>query len=156
MRLEDESNSRRVFKDFEITRIIYSNSERSEQFLKQNAFLTCYRRFHTLEQIKIRLEKIIGIQKPTGKVKKNNNMINLTPTFYSSELVCKGNKPKPIPPYMHFRFNDNIHNTHTQYLLSILNFQMSRKIVKQSSHCTAKVLLIKYCDGLFSKNNLSK
>ena len=90
------------------------------------------------------------------KSKRNNNMINFTPTFYSSELVCKGNKPKPIPPYMHFRFNDNIHNTHTQYLLSILNFQMSRKIVKQSSHCTAKVLLIKYCDGLFSKNNLSK
>ena len=77
-------------------------------------------------------------------------MINFTTNFYSAELVCEANKP--IPSYMHFRFNDNIHNTHTQYLLSILNFQMSRKIVKQSSHCTAKILLIKYCDVLFFQN----
>ena len=35
----------RICKMFEITRTIYSNSERSEQFLKQNAFLTCSWRF---------------------------------------------------------------------------------------------------------------
>ena len=31
----------RICKTFEITKTIYSNSERSVQFLKQNAFLTC-------------------------------------------------------------------------------------------------------------------
>ena len=31
----------RICKMFEIARAIYSNSERSEQFLKQNSFLTC-------------------------------------------------------------------------------------------------------------------
>ena len=43
----------RICKFFEITRSIYSNSERSVQFLKQNAFLTCSCRFlrsNTLEQ----------------------------------------------------------------------------------------------------------
>ena len=35
----------RICKDIEITRIIYSNSERLEQFLKQITFLTCYSRF---------------------------------------------------------------------------------------------------------------
>ena len=30
---------------FEITKTIYSNSERSDQFLKQNVFLTCSWRF---------------------------------------------------------------------------------------------------------------
>ena len=55
---------------FEITRTIYSNSEKSEQSLvKQNAFLTCSWRFlisNELEQFK--LEKIIGILKEAGKV----------------------------------------------------------------------------------------
>ena len=40
---------------FEITRAIYWNSERSKQFLKQNAFLTCSWRFlrsNTLEKIR--------------------------------------------------------------------------------------------------------
>ena len=58
---------------FEITRTIYSNSERSEQFLKQNAPLTYSWRFlrsNTLEQLKFKLDKIIWIQKPTGKVRK--------------------------------------------------------------------------------------
>ena len=38
-----------------ITRTIFLNSERSEQFLKQNSFLTCYWRFvrsNILEQLK--------------------------------------------------------------------------------------------------------
>ena len=46
------------------TKTIYSNSERSVQFLKQNDFLTCYWRFlkyNTLEQLEFKLEKIIGI-----------------------------------------------------------------------------------------------
>ena len=50
---------------FEITRTIHSDSERPEQFLKQNAFFTW---FLTLEQFKF--EKIIGIPKPAGKVGK--------------------------------------------------------------------------------------
>ena len=41
-------------REFEITRTIYSNSKRSEQFLKQNVFLTCswsFLRSNTLEQL---------------------------------------------------------------------------------------------------------
>ena len=60
----------RICKLFGITRTIYSTSERSEQFLKQNVFLTCSWRIirsNTLEQFKFKLEKIIGIQKPTEK-----------------------------------------------------------------------------------------
>ena len=54
-----------------------------EQFLRtvksqnnvwqQNAFLTCSWRFlrsNTLEQLEFKLEKVIGIQKPTGKFRK--------------------------------------------------------------------------------------
>ena len=47
-------------KNFEITRTIYSNSERSEQFLEQNAFLTYslkFLRFDELEQFEVKLEK---------------------------------------------------------------------------------------------------
>ena len=52
----------RICKFFEMTRTTHSNSERSDQFLKQNAFLTYSWRFlrsNTLEQFK--LEKIIEI-----------------------------------------------------------------------------------------------
>ena len=56
--------------NFEIIKKKYSNSERSERFLKQNAFLICSWMFHELEQIKTKFEKNIGIQKPTGKVRK--------------------------------------------------------------------------------------
>ena len=44
--------------------VIYSNNERSVQFWKQNAFLTCSWRFfrsNTLEQFECKLEKIIRI-----------------------------------------------------------------------------------------------
>ena len=63
----------RICENFDITTAIYSNSEMSEQFLKQNAFLTCslmFLRSNTLEQFKFKLEKITGIQKHAGKVKK--------------------------------------------------------------------------------------
>ena len=40
-----EVEGREFEKLLEITRRIYSNSEKSKQFLKQNAFLTCFRRF---------------------------------------------------------------------------------------------------------------
>ena len=46
-----------------------------KHFLKQNAFLTCFWRFlrpNILEQLEFKLEKIIGIQKSVGKVRKNN------------------------------------------------------------------------------------
>ena len=45
---------------FEITRTIYSNSESSELFLKQNAFLTFYWSFlrsNTIEQFSFKLER---------------------------------------------------------------------------------------------------
>ena len=54
----------RISKNFEITRTIYSNSERSVQFLKQTDFLTCpwrFLKYNTLEQLEFKLEKTIGI-----------------------------------------------------------------------------------------------
>ena len=63
----------RICKIFEITRTIYLNGERSDQFFKQNFFFTCSWRFlrsNLLEQLKFKLEKIIGIQKSAGKVRK--------------------------------------------------------------------------------------
>ena len=54
----------RIFKDFEITGAIYSNHERSEQFMVTECFLTCSCRFLTsnkLEQLKFKLGKIIRI-----------------------------------------------------------------------------------------------
>ena len=53
----------------------------SEQCLKQNAFLTCslmFLRSNTLEQFKFKLEKITGIQKHAGKVKKKKDKIFIT------------------------------------------------------------------------------
>ena len=50
-------------KTFEILGFIYSNSEISVQFLKQNAFLTCswkFLRSNTLQQLVFKLEKITG------------------------------------------------------------------------------------------------
>ena len=50
----------RICKIFEITRTIHSNSERLEQFLKQNAFLTHSWRFlrsNYLEQLEFKSEK---------------------------------------------------------------------------------------------------
>ena len=55
----------RICKFFEITITIYSNSERSEQFLLTNAFLSCCWRFlrsNELEKLEFKLEKIIGIE----------------------------------------------------------------------------------------------
>ena len=52
----------RISKIFEMTRIIYSNSERSEQFLVTECVLTCSWRFLTfnnLEQLEFILEKNI-------------------------------------------------------------------------------------------------
>ena len=64
----------RICKCFEITRTIYSNSARSDQFLVTECFLTCSWRFlisNKLEQLIFKLEKIIGIQKHAGKVRKS-------------------------------------------------------------------------------------
>ena len=55
------SDREKKIKLFEITRTIYSNSER---YWKQNAFLTCSWRFlksNKLEQLGLKLEKIIRI-----------------------------------------------------------------------------------------------
>ena len=49
---------------FEITRTIYSNSERSEQCSWK------FLRLDKLRQLKFKLEKKIGIEKHAGKVRK--------------------------------------------------------------------------------------
>ena len=54
----------RIFKNFEITKTIYSNSEGLEQFLVTEYFLTCSWRFlgsNELEQLEFKLENNIGI-----------------------------------------------------------------------------------------------
>ena len=60
--------------NWNITRTIYSNSERSVQFLKQNDSLTCFWRFRRsntlVEQLELKFEKINGNYKFTGEVKK--------------------------------------------------------------------------------------
>ena len=51
----------RICKIFEITRTIYSNSERSEQFLVTECFFNLFLRPNKLEQLEFKLEKFIGI-----------------------------------------------------------------------------------------------
>ena len=48
-------------REFEINRTIYSNSERSEQVLVTDAFLTCSWRFLRSNKLELKLEKIIGV-----------------------------------------------------------------------------------------------
>ena len=48
----------------------YSNSERSEQFLVTETCSWRFLRLDKLEQLKSKLEKIIGIEKHAGKVRK--------------------------------------------------------------------------------------
>jgi hypothetical protein len=62
--LKFEAEGREFAKFLEITRTIYSNSERSEQVLVTECFLTCPWRFlrsNKLEQLEFKLEKIIAI-----------------------------------------------------------------------------------------------
>ena len=55
------------FKSFEITRTIYSNSA----VKGQNNISSCrFHRSNELEQLEFKLEKIIGIEKHAGKVRK--------------------------------------------------------------------------------------
>jgi hypothetical protein len=59
--LKFEDEGRELSKFFEITRTIYSNSERSDTFLKQHTFLTCYWRFlrsNKLEQLELKLRNM--------------------------------------------------------------------------------------------------
>ena len=57
----------RICKNFEITRKIYSNSEKSEQFLVTECFLTWrFLRSNNLEHLEFELEKNIRIQKHAG------------------------------------------------------------------------------------------
>ena len=62
--LEIRGGRPRICKIFEITRTIYSNSERSEQFLVTESFFNLSRRFlipNRLEELEFKLEKNIGI-----------------------------------------------------------------------------------------------
>ena len=60
---------------FEVSRKIYSNSEKSEQFLKQNPFLTCSWRFlrsNILEQLEFQIRNNnLDLEKLTGNVRKH-------------------------------------------------------------------------------------
>ena len=58
--LKFEAEGREFGKNFEITRTICSNSERSEQFLVTECFLTCSWRFlrsNKLDKLEFKLEK---------------------------------------------------------------------------------------------------
>ena len=70
--LKFEAEGREFAKKFDcISKTIHSFSERSDYFLTQNAFLTYSWRFlrtNELEQLQIKLKKIIGIQKYAGKL----------------------------------------------------------------------------------------
>ena len=63
----DGSHWGEMFSEGVFTRTIYSNSERSEQFLKQNTFVKLVKllevpiKSNTLKQLEFKLEKIIGI-----------------------------------------------------------------------------------------------
>ena len=50
-------------------KVFYSNSERSEQFLVTECFFN-FLRSYILEQLKLKLEKNMGIHKSAGKVGK--------------------------------------------------------------------------------------
>ena len=68
-------------KIFEITRTIYPNSERSEQFLVTELFFNLFLEVsNKLERLEFKLEKIIRIYKHAGKVRK---------TFFASKKFCK-------------------------------------------------------------------
>ena len=67
----------RICKIFEITRTIYSNSERSEQFLVKEWFLACSWRFlisNRLEKLAFKLEKLLGFRNLQEKLE---NMLSV-------------------------------------------------------------------------------
>ena len=72
MRKNCSSDRGKISKSFEITRMINSNSERSEQVLVTESFLTCswrFVRYDELEQLEFKLEKNIRIEKRAAKVR---------------------------------------------------------------------------------------
>ena len=76
---------RRIWKIFEITRKIYSNSESSEQFLVTECFFTCSWRFlipNRWKQLEFKLEKkILGFRNMQEKLKKSLNWNCSTSTY---------------------------------------------------------------------------
>ena len=63
--LEESTERQSAFRFYLIFKTIYLNSERSEQFLKQNAVLTYSWRFlrsNELEQLEFKLEKLLGFR----------------------------------------------------------------------------------------------
>ena len=86
----------KIFKIFEISRTIYSNREGQNNFWWQNAFLTCSWRFlrsNRLGQLEFKLEKIIGIEKHAGKVRKWKRLIMTFDTGIFPEFLV----PKSVP-----------------------------------------------------------
>ena len=78
----------RIWRFFEISRTIYSNSERPEQFLVTECFLTCSCRFlisNKFKHLLSKLEKKIEIEKQAWKVRKFSfpNLVNFKSCFLS-------------------------------------------------------------------------
>ena len=73
----------RICQYFEITRTIHSKSERSEQFLVTDCFLTCSWRFlisNKLQQLEFKLENLLGfrnMQEKLENVHANQFYLNL-------------------------------------------------------------------------------
>ena len=83
----------RICKIFEITRTIYSNSERSEQFLVTECFLTCSWRFlrsNKLEQLEFKLEKLLGFRNKKENLEKiyfGHIVIKRCAQYFSTTLL---------------------------------------------------------------------
>ena len=94
---------------FEITWTIYSNSERSEEFLKRNAFLTYSEMFLSSDKLKIKikfkLKKIIWIEKHAEKVRKlvANNVWPKPLFWFKSDTKTKSQIGRYILPIPHFK-----------------------------------------------------
>ena len=107
----------RIWKNFEITRTIYSNSKSSEQFWVTESFYNW--RFlisNKLEQLEFKLEKNIWIYKHAGKVRKwyffFNLSIILKPLVLSlhtvhHHVVCFSFEIMTLPPPPPTPFSDH-------------------------------------------------
>ena len=89
---------------------------------KHNAFSTCswkYLRSNILEQLKFKLEKIIGIQKPIGKVRKCITFTKPSLSLCDSAKVREflfslGNWMKVLGPKVSNLFNRNVRKPHSK------------------------------------------
>ena len=92
---EIQSLRPRMCKNFVITKTIYSNSERYIRTIFETEFFLTYSwkflRSNTSEQLELKLEKIIGVQKHAGKDRKKSFI------FYQSTATINSNSCWTIP-----------------------------------------------------------